>query len=233
MHRGNAQGKGERSRPNRVAPRHLCGSGLDRLANGSGQRQEQEDVMVEIIEILRQEHRNIKKLLRVMEQELAVFDEGERPDYEVLGAVIEFFKKYPDSCHHPKEDIIYEKFKARAPHRAASIADLEAEHRQGAVRLRRVAQVIDSVLNDQELLRENVDRIIRDFIDNERKHIALEDEVIFPAIVDTLEPGDWSDVALRIADRYGPPSEADFEEQFSTLRRNILELEEAALAQRS
>jgi hemerythrin-like domain-containing protein len=74
--------------------------------------------MVEIIEILRQEHRNIEKLLRVMEQELSVFDRGERPDYEVFGAVIEFFKKYPDTCHHPKEDIIYEKFKARAPDQA-------------------------------------------------------------------------------------------------------------------
>jgi hemerythrin-like domain-containing protein len=189
--------------------------------------------MVEIIEILRQEHRNIEKLLRVMEQELSVFDRGERPDYEVLGAVIEFFKKYPDSCHHPKEDIIYEKFKARAPDRAASIADLEVEHREGAVRLRCVAQVIDSVLNDQELLRENVHRIVRDFIDNERKHIALEDDVIFPAIVDTLQPGDWVDIALIMADRYGPPSEADFEEQFSTLRRNILELEGVALARRS
>jgi hemerythrin-like domain-containing protein len=35
--------------------------------------------MVEIIEILRQEHRNIEKLLLVMEQELTVFDRGERP----------------------------------------------------------------------------------------------------------------------------------------------------------
>jgi hemerythrin-like domain-containing protein len=192
-----------------------------------------EDAMVEIIEILGEEHRNIQKLLRVMEQELNVFDRGERPDYEVFGAIIEFFKKYPDSCHHPKEDIIYEKFKARDPGRAASIADLQAEHREGAVRLRRVAQAIESVLNDQELLRQNVDRIIRDFIDNERKHIALEDEVIFPAIVDTLQPGDWADIALTLADRYGPPSEADFEEQFSTLRRNILELEEAAVARRS
>lgn len=104
--------------------------------------------MVEIIEILRQEHRNIEKLLRVMEQELSVFDRGERPDYEVFGAVIEFFKKYPDTCHHPKEDIIYEKFKARAPHQADSIPDLEAEHREAAVRLRRVAQAIDAVLND-------------------------------------------------------------------------------------
>ena len=53
------------------------------------------DVMIEIIEILHQEHRNLEKLLRVMEQELRVFDRGERPDYEVFGAIIEFFKKYP------------------------------------------------------------------------------------------------------------------------------------------
>ena len=122
--------------------------------------------MVEIIEILRQEHRNIEKLLRVMEQELSVFDRGGRPDYEVFGAVIEFFKKYPDSCHHPKEDVIYDKFKLRAPDRAASIADLQAEHREGAVRLRRVAQAIDSVLNDQELLRESVDRIVQNAVDS-------------------------------------------------------------------
>ena len=174
--------------------------------------------MPEIIEILRQEHRNIEKLLRVLEEELSVFDRGERPDYEVFGAIIEFFQKYPDSCHHPKEDVIYQKFKARDPSRAASIADLETEHREGAVRLRRVAQAIDAVLNDQELLRESVDRIVHDFIDNERKHIALEDEVVLPAIVDTLQPEDWADIALTLADRYGPPSEADFEEQFSTLR---------------
>jgi hemerythrin-like domain-containing protein len=188
--------------------------------------------MVEIIEILRQEHRNIEKLLRVMEQELIVFDRGERPDYEVFGAIIDFFKRYPDSCHHPKEDVIYEKFKARDPGRAASIADLQAEHREGAVRLRRVAQAIDSVLNDQELLRESVDRTVRDFIDNERKHIALENDVIFPAMVDTLQARDWAEIALTLADRYGPPSEADFEEQFSTLRRNILELEQTAVARR-
>ncbi len=188
--------------------------------------------MVEIIAILRQEHRNIEELLLVMEQELTVFDRGERPDYEVFGAIVEFFKNYPDSCHHP-EDMIYEKFRTRDPGRAASVADLEAEHREGAVRLRRVARVIESVLNDQELLRESVDRIVRDFIDSERKHIALEEEVVFPAIVDTLQPGDWADIALTLADRYGPPSEADFEEQFSTLRRDILELEEAAVARRS
>ena len=138
-----------------------------------------------------------------------------------------------NSCHHPKEDIIYEKFKTRAPERAASITDLRDEHRQGALRLRRVAHAIDNVLEDHDLLRENVDRIVRDFIDSERKHIAVEDQEVFPAIIDVLRPEDWADIALKLADRFSPPSEADFEEQFSTLRRNILDLEAEAAARRS
>jgi hemerythrin-like domain-containing protein len=51
------------------------------------------DVMIEIIEILRQEHRNLEKLLRVMEQELRVFDRGERPDYEVFAPVARHDRK--------------------------------------------------------------------------------------------------------------------------------------------
>jgi hemerythrin-like domain-containing protein len=77
--------------------------------------------------------------------------------------------------------------------------------------LRRVARIIDEVINDQDLLRESVEQIVRDFIDGERKHIALEDEIIFPAIVETLKAGDWADIALILADRYGPPSKADFD----------------------
>jgi len=37
-----------------------------------------------VIDILRQEHRNIEKLLLVLERELDVFARGERPDYEVM-----------------------------------------------------------------------------------------------------------------------------------------------------
>jgi hemerythrin-like domain-containing protein len=188
--------------------------------------------MMEIIEVLLQEHRNIEKLLRVLERELTVFDRAGRPDYEVVLAVINYFKNYPDSCHHPKEDIIVEKFKARDPVAAATIGDLEAEHQEGARRLHRVAEAVEGVLSDQILLRQTVDDFIRNFINHERQHMAMEERVVFPAVLNALRPEDWADIALKLADRFGPPSEPDFEEQFSTLRRNILELEEAAEAER-
>lgn len=188
--------------------------------------------MIGIIEVLQREHRNIEKLLDVIEQELGVFDRGEHPDYEILGAAIDYFRNYPDTCHHPKEDLIYEKFKSRDPARAELVANLRAEHREGAARLRRAAHAIENVLNDQDLLRETVDRIVRDFVNGERKHIALEEREVFPAIVRALKSADWAEIALTLADRYGVPSQPLFEAQFSALSRNILDLEKAAAADR-
>src|SRR5262249_7923852 len=114
--------------------------------------------MTYIIEVLRQEHRNIESLLCVLERELSVFDRGDRPDYEVVLAVLDYFKDYPDCCHHPKEDMIVEKLKARDPVATATIADLAGEHQEGTRRLRRVAQAVERVLSDQDLVRQNVDK---------------------------------------------------------------------------
>jgi hypothetical protein len=37
--------------------------------------------MTYMIEVLRQEHWNIESLLRVLQQELSMFERGDRPDY--------------------------------------------------------------------------------------------------------------------------------------------------------
>jgi len=186
--------------------------------------------MAYMIEVLRQEHRNIESLLGVLERELNVFDRGERPDYEVVLAVIDYFKDYPDSCHHPKEDMILEKLRARDPVAAATIGDLEAEHREGTKRLRRVAQAVERVLSDQDLVRENVANIISDFIKRERQHMAMEERVVFPATFKALRPEDWGDIALKLADRSDPFYQPGFEQKF--IRRNILKMEEEAEAER-
>ena len=184
--------------------------------------------MTYIVEVLRQEHRNIEKLLWVLERELSAFDRGERPDYEVVLAAIDYFKDYPDACHHPKEDMIFERLNVRDAVAAATIGDLEAEHQEGARRLRRVGQTIEAVLSDQDLLRHTVHDILRDFIDHERQHMAKEERLLFPAALSALLPADWAEIALKLTDRRDPLSQPGLEERFNTLRRNILKLEEEA-----
>src|ERR1700687_6389834 len=126
-----------------------------------------------IIERLCQEHRNIERLLAILERELEIFDRGDRPDYEVIGAIISYFELYPEVYHHPQEDVVFAKLKIRDPAAAAKVGDLALEHQKGAERLRRVAQAVDSVLADREILRQDVDKIVRDFIEHQRRTIMM------------------------------------------------------------
>ncbi|MGP0058772.1 MAG: hemerythrin domain-containing protein [Beijerinckiaceae bacterium] len=189
--------------------------------------------MTQLIEMLREEHRNIEKLLTVLESELDVFDHCERPDYEIVQAVITYFQDYPDCFHHPKEDLIFDKLKLRDPAAVASIGDLEAEHQDGSRRLERVAKAVNGILIDQEVLREKVDAIVRDFIDSERLHITMEERVFFPSAVSALQPEDWAEIEAKVSNPEAPLFDKVSEANFNSLQQRILQWEREAEAERA
>lgn len=178
--------------------------------------------MTTMIELLREEHRDIEKLLLVLEEELSVFDRQERPDYDVIQAVISYFQDYPDCCHHPKEDMVFEKLKARDPAAAVSVGDLEAEHRHEAKRLQRVADLIRSILADHDVLRQTFDNVMRDFIEHQRQHMRMEERVLFPAAANALRPEDWKDIDLKWSDTKDSLFNVAMEERCHSLRDRVL-----------
>lgn len=179
-----------------------------------------------IIERLSREHRNIEMLLAVLERELEIFDRGGHPDYEVIRAIISYFELYPELYHHPQEELVFAKLKLRDPAAAARVGDLTLEHQKGTQRLRRVAQAIDSVLVDREILRQNVDNIVRDFIESERRHIMIEDRDFFPAALRVLKPSDWTEIASASTNHEDPLFSEAAEETFDALRARILRMEQ-------
>ncbi len=172
-------------------------------------------------------------MLLVLKRELDIFARGERPDYEVVRAVIAYFQVYPDTYHHPQENLVFEKLKVRDSAAAANVGDLVAEHQIGSERLHRVAQAIESVLADRELLRQTVNDIIRDFIEHERRHIAMEDRYFFPAAVKALQAQDWTEIACKLTDKKDPLFNEVVEDRFNAVRRHIIQLEQEAEAERS
>jgi hemerythrin-like domain-containing protein len=177
-----------------------------------------------IIERLCQEHRNIETLLAVLERELKI-DRGDRPDYDVIRTIISYFEVYPDLYHHPLEDLVFAKLKIRDPAAAAKVGNLAHEHQKGAERLHRAAQAVDSVLADREILRQNVDNIVRDFIEHERRHIMMEDRDFFPAALKALQPLDWTEIASTLISRKDPLFSEVAEKRFYGLRAHILQSE--------
>lgn len=178
--------------------------------------------MTRMIELLHGEHRDVEKLLNVLEDELKVFDRRERPDYEVIQAIISYFQDYPDCCHHPKEDMIFDKLKARNPPAAKRIGDVEAEHRQETERLDRVARVVRNVLLDREIARQTFSDVMRDFIDHQRVHMAMEERTLFPAAANALRPEDWQEIELKWNDKTETLFNVAMEEKCRSLRDRIL-----------
>jgi len=185
-----------------------------------------------MIERLCQEHRNIETLLAVLERELEIFVRADRPDYDVIRAIISYFEVYPDLYHHPLEDLVFAKLKIRDPAAAAKVGNLPHEHQKGAERLCRVAQAVDGILADREILRQNVDNIVRDFIESERRHIMVEDRDFFPAALKALEPQDWTEIASTLTSRKDPLFSEVAEKRFQALRAHILRSEQEAKAER-
>ena len=192
--------------------------------------------MTKIIDALRDDHQNIEKLLGVLEHELDLFDRNQRPDYDILQSIIQYFEDFPQSCHHPKEEMVFEKLRARDPGAAAAYGDIDAEHETEAKRLRKFADAVNAVLADQEVLRETFHLAVHEFIKNQRDHLKREEVRLFPAAAKALTAADWADVDARLADKKDPLFGGAAEERFHSLERTILrwerEAEEARVALR-
>lgn len=178
------------------------------------------------IDTLRTEHRNFEKVLDVLEQELSVFARCARPDYELVQTIILYFQEYPTRCHHPKEDLIFDKLKRRDQSAAQMVGDFQAEHREQALLLRNFAILVDSIRTDHDLARRVFISAVRDFIDFERRHIDREERLLFPAAAKGLWPQDWQAIEQRLSDETDPLFSASaVEVAFRGLRDRIVQWE--------
>ena len=181
---------------------------------------------------LQEEHRNIEKVLNVLEKELSVFDNLDRPDYDILLLVADYFQDHPAKCHHPKEDVVYRALVLRDPAIAKAVGDIEAEHLDVANRVRRFAKIVNDILIEQEVPRETFDRAVGDFIAFERHHIEQEERNLFPAALKTLLPEDWAAINARLTCGKDPLLNPAAEEKFHALWQRIVRCEEESEAAR-
>ena len=184
--------------------------------------------MAEIIKELRRDHVNMARLLGILERQVAVFERGERPDWEMISAVVVYFSDYPDLCHHPKEDLIAARMLERDRRRAQAIEGLAAKHEELAALLRRFDEVVRRVLSEAELPRDYFVRAAGEFIDSQRRHIEGEEASFFPLAEKMLSDADLTALKSELPEIRDPLFGEDVEERFETLLQNILDWESRA-----
>jgi hemerythrin-like domain-containing protein len=178
--------------------------------------------MHEILQALRQEHRNIVSLINTLEWQVAEFERGNTPDYDVISANVEYFLNFPDLFHHPKEDLVFAKLRERDAAAAAGIDDLRRAHQELGVRTREFSAGLHAVLDELEIPRDAFVRRARRFIELQRQHIEMEETRFFPAADKALTAEDWADLKARTTTGEDPLFGENVPAKFDRLRRTIL-----------
>ncbi|HEX9771458.1 MAG TPA: hemerythrin domain-containing protein [Kiloniellales bacterium] len=186
--------------------------------------------MTNIIEQIRDEHSNMTTLLNALERQVAVFDEGGKPDYEIVTGVIDYFLDYPDRCHHPKEDLLARKIMevARGADAAGPLPELEAQHEELGILTRRFHQFVRRVLDEAELPRGDFVRAATEFIASQRHHMRMEEEHFLPLAEVTLNQDDLAELGSELFAETDPLMDPDTEARYGALRDAILSWEAEA-----
>ena len=148
--------------------------------------------MSDVLVQLHKDHVNIMRLLDLMEAQLGLFREGERPDYGLMLDIMQYMTSYPDLFHHPKEDLMFRRLTERDPGARLVVKDLINKHvvlaDQGAQLLASLQNVVNDVMIERDVLESQG----RAYIETLRHHMDVEEGQVFPLAQELLLPEDWA-----------------------------------------
>ena len=184
--------------------------------------------MAEVIGRLREEHMNMALLLDLMDQQTTRFQHGADLNFSIVRGIISYFLSFPDLYHHPREDRIVHKLRARAPEEAADLEALLNSHQHLASLTRRFATAtIDQMVEPGDVSRRWFGSLARDFVDTNRQHMAIEEDRFFPLVLQTLTEKEWAELDADAWSGSDPLFGGRVERHFRTLFEAIMELDRA------
>lgn len=177
--------------------------------------------MPNAVDVLRAEHESMARVLDLLESQVTLFGDAAEPDYELMSQIVDYFRRFPDLYHHPKEELILMRLRKRAPDQAARIGDLEREHEGCSDHLQNLARLLVQVLMGAEIPRDTFIHAAREFIQNERRHMKGEEDVFFPIVLQELTEEDWRAIDEKVQRFRDPLSEPDRPFRFDLLRKHL------------
>lgn len=167
------------------------------------------------------EHANLARLLDLLEEQVAVFNAGDQPNYDLLLDIVHYLTHYPDQIHHPKEDVAFARLVKHDPQMKPQIDQLTQEHRviatAGGVLLKHLEEVLAGSVEPRSLL----EAAAATYLAYYRGHLAAEDKEVVPRAAQLLTAADWAAVAKAVPSRPDPLLGEHVETHYRKLRRQI------------
>jgi hemerythrin-like domain-containing protein len=81
--------------------------------------------MTEIMSMLVNDHRNMTRIIDVLDRQIGSLDRTGSTDYGLVQHILEYLLDYPTRVHHPVEDLVYGRLSIRDPAAAGALDGIE------------------------------------------------------------------------------------------------------------
>ncbi len=163
------------------------------------------------------------KLLDLLEAELTVYRDGGVADFDLIRDIMDYTTSWLERYHHPKEDLIFDKLKDKGAEARALAADLVGEHELGKELTREMAAVICNVAQGAEIPRDLFERLAREYLDFNRRHMEKEEAELLPLAEAALSAQDWAAIEAALSAPEDPLFGPKVEERYRRLLENMLD----------
>lgn len=181
--------------------------------------------MRESLHIIKSEHRNLFRVVNVFDIVLRGLDEGRKPDFPLLDAIIHYIESFPDRYHHPKEDdYLFKALRAREPASHAILDELEEEHKLCAERIDGVRQALIHFQYHYPEGRDVFETAARDYIRFQVRHLQKEEGVVLPMAQRSLTTEDWDPIDQAFLDNKDPLFGDDARDEARALYSKIVNM---------
>jgi hemerythrin-like domain-containing protein len=154
-------------------------------------------------------------------RELALIEAGRTADLDMLEDIMCYVTGYPDTHHHPTEDIVFEQLKLRVPEAADEIDAILAEHRQLIESGTRFLEAIRALEEEVIMVRSDFVLAGRTYLSLLERHMNIEESQLFPLAQSKLTVEDWQRLSERIEQRPDPLFGASLDKDYHRLRQRI------------
>lgn len=160
--------------------------------------------MKESLTIIKQEHRNLFRVVNVLDQMLRHQKPGQQPDFGFMESVLGYIEEFTDKYHHPKEDeYLFKALRRRTSDADAIIEELEEEHHNCPTSLAQLKVLLSAYKADSSHRDAFMDASAA-YLKFQTKHLQKEEGVVLPLAQKCLTDEDWAEIDAAFANNEDP-----------------------------
>jgi hemerythrin-like domain-containing protein len=175
-----------------------------------------------ILDHLQVDHRNMRQLLRILDEEIDAYNTRGSADFDLLRQILEYTLHYPSLIHHPREEMLFRRLVELDAASRGMVGDLTIEHEELARLTHRFAAALHNVAHDVELPRTLFMKVADEYLIRSQEHMDAEERTFFPRLLAVFKEKDWEDFDNLAIRGYDPLFGTKIESHYKDLHQRIL-----------